>query len=146
MPSTKPSALDLSLAAHRTFLHLLVNTLVVSVINFTVWFAITFLVFLETRSVLATGLVAGIFLVATASSGTWFGSLVDHYRKKRVMQASALISLAVYVASFVFYQSTPESAFTDVSSARLWSFVVLTIAGVITGNIRAIAMQTLVTP
>ncbi len=145
MPSTKPSALDLSLAAHRTFLHLLVNTLIVSVINFTVWFAITFWVFLETRSVLATGMVAGIFLVATASSGIWFGSLVDHYRKKRVMQASALISLAIYVASFTFYQLTPESAFTDVSSPRLWIFVVLTMTGVITGNIRAIAMQTLVT-
>ena len=29
----------------RTFLHLLVNTLIVSVINFTVWFAITFWVY-----------------------------------------------------------------------------------------------------
>ena len=145
MPSTKPSALDLSLAAHRTFLHLVINTLIVSVINFTVWFAVTFWVFLETRSVLATGLVAGIFLIATASSGIWFGSLVDHYRKKRVMQASALISLVIYVGSFVFYQLTPESAFTEVSSPRLWIFVVLTMAGVITGNIRAIAMQTLVT-
>ena len=95
MPSTRPSALDLSLAAHRTFLHLLVNTLIVSVINFTVWFAVTFWVFLETRSVLATGLVAGIFLIATASSGIWFGSLVDRYRKKRVMQVSALISLVI---------------------------------------------------
>ena len=83
-------------AAHRVFLHLLVNTLLVSVINFTVWFAITFWVFLETRSVLATGMVAGIFLVATALSGIWFGSLVDHNRKKRVMQASTLVSLALY--------------------------------------------------
>ena len=38
----------------------------VSVMNFTVWFAITFWVFMETRSVLATGMVAGIFLVCTA--------------------------------------------------------------------------------
>ena len=51
--------------------------------NFTVWFAITFWVYLETRSVFATGMVAGIFLVATALSGIWFGSLVDHHRKKR---------------------------------------------------------------
>ena len=95
MPVTKPSALGLRLPAHRTFLHLLVNTLIVSAINFTVRFAITFWVLLETQSVLATGMVAGIVLVATASSGIWFGSLVDHCRKKRVMQASALISLTI---------------------------------------------------
>ena len=61
MSTTKARALDLSKSADRAFAHLLVNTLLVSVINFTVWFAITFWVFLETRSVLATGMVAGIF-------------------------------------------------------------------------------------
>jgi DHA3 family multidrug efflux protein-like MFS transporter len=66
----------------RAFVHLLVNTLRVSVINFTVWFAVTFWVFLETKSVLATGMVAGIFLATTAVSGIWFGSLVDHYGKE----------------------------------------------------------------
>ena len=55
--------LDFRQPAQRTFLHLLVNTLVVSVINFTVWFAVTFWVYLETRSVFATGVVSGIFLV-----------------------------------------------------------------------------------
>ena len=44
-------AVDLRNPAHRVFLHLLVNVLLVSVINFTVWFAITFWVYLETRSV-----------------------------------------------------------------------------------------------
>ena len=35
-------AVDLQRAGDRVFLQLLVNTLLVSVINFTVWFAITF--------------------------------------------------------------------------------------------------------
>ncbi|MBF6248530.1 MFS transporter, partial [Nocardia elegans] len=74
----------------RTFAHLLVNVLLVTFINFTVWFAITFFVYLRTRSVFATGVIAGIFLVATAATGVWFGSLVDHHRKKTVMQVSAL--------------------------------------------------------
>ena len=39
----------------RTFHRLLANTLLVSVTNFTAWFAITFFVYLETRSVFATG-------------------------------------------------------------------------------------------
>ena len=78
----------------KTFYQLLINTLLVSVINFTVWFAITFYVYLQTRSVFATGVVAGIFLVMTAVTGIWFGSLVDHYAKKTVMQVSAAASFA----------------------------------------------------
>ena len=95
MTASKPPVLDLKLPAHRTFVHLLVNTLLVSVINFTVWFAITFWVFLETKSVLATGMVAGIFLVMTSVSGIWFGSLVDRFRKKLVMQVSTAASLVL---------------------------------------------------
>ena len=69
----------------RTFFHLLTNTLVVSVINYTLWFAVTFYVYLQTRSVFATGMIAGIFLAFTALSGIWFGSLVDHHKKKQMM-------------------------------------------------------------
>ncbi|HYP46962.1 MAG TPA: MFS transporter, partial [Propionibacteriaceae bacterium] len=99
----------------RTFLHLLVNTLLVSVTNFTVWFAITFYVYLETRSVFATSTVSGIFLVATALTVIWFGSLVDRYRKKTVMQVSAAISLAVYAGCLVLYLLTPKGEYRDVT-------------------------------
>lgn len=129
----------------KVFYHLLANTLLVSVINFTVWFAITFYVYLQTRSVFATGVIAGIFLVMTALTGIWFGSLVDHHRKKTVMQASALISAALYTGAFVLHQLTPEHEFTDPSSVLLWAFVVLLMLGVIAGNIRTIALPTLVT-
>jgi DHA3 family multidrug efflux protein-like MFS transporter len=146
MTSTPSSrAIDLRISAHRVFLHLLINTLLVGVMNFTVWFAITFWVYLETRSVLATGMVAGIFLVATALSGIWFGSLVDRYRKKRVMQGSTLVSLGLYVAAFVLYQLTPKEVFTDPASVRLWIFIVIAMVGVIAGNVRSIALMTLVT-
>ena len=142
---TSPPVIDLHNGAHRVFLHLLVNVLLVSVINFTVWFAITFWVYLETRSVLATGMVAGIFLIATATSGIWFGSLVDHNRKKTVMQVSTLISLVLYLGAFVLYQLTPKEVFTDPASVRLWIFIVVSMVGVIAGNIRTIALMTLVT-
>ena len=145
MPTTKTRALDLSKSTDRAFVHLLVNTLLVSVINFTVWFAVTFWVFLETESVLATGMVAGIFLVATALSGIWFGSLVDHHRKKTVMQVSALVSLCFYAAAFTLYQLTPEPTFTNPASVTLWVFIVLSMLGVIAGNVRSIALMTLVT-
>ena len=129
----------------KTFYQLLINTLLVSVINFTVWFAITFYVYLQTRSVFATGVVSGIFLVLTALTGIWFGSLVDHHTKKSVMQASAVVSFTLYTAAFVIYQITPHESFIDPTSVALWTLIVLLMFGVIAGNIRTIALPTLVT-
>jgi DHA3 family multidrug efflux protein-like MFS transporter len=129
----------------RTFFHLLVSTLLVSVINFTVWFAITFYVYLETRSVFATGVISGIFLALTALTGIWFGSLVDHHAKKTMMQVSAVLSLALYAAALGLYQVTPHESFTDPASPSLWLLVLLLMVGVIVGNIRTIALPTLVT-
>ncbi|MFI5914723.1 MFS transporter [Dactylosporangium sp. NPDC051541] len=131
--------------ARTTFFHLLVSTLLVSVINFTVWFAITFYVYLETRSVFATGVVSGIFLVLSASTGIWFGSLVDHHRKKLVMQGSAAASLLLYTIAFAVYQTAPEGAFRDPAGVRLWTLIVVLMIGVIAGNLRTIALPTLVT-
>ncbi|MGN9909683.1 MFS transporter [Phytohabitans sp. LJ34] len=129
----------------KTFFNLLVSTLLVSVINFTVWFAITFYVYLQTRSVFATGLISGIFLALTASTGIWFGSLVDHHRKKTMMQVSTVASLALYTVAFAVYQLTPKQSFTDPASVALWVVVLLLMFGVIAGNIRTIALPTLVT-
>jgi DHA3 family multidrug efflux protein-like MFS transporter len=142
---TDHSALDLRTGTQRTFLHLLLSTLVVSVINFTVWFAVTFWVYLETRSVFATGLISGIFLVSIAGTGIWFGSLVDHHHKKTVMQWSAAVSLLLYAGCLAIYLPTPDATFRDPGSVRLWVFIVLLMLGVVAGNLRTIAMPTLVT-
>jgi MFS transporter, DHA3 family, multidrug efflux protein len=129
----------------RTFHHLLVNTLLVSVINFTAWFAITFFVYLQTRSVLATGLISGIYLTFTALSGLWFGSLVDHHRKRTVMMLSSAASLALYAVCLAVYLRAGRESFSDPTSWILWIFVLLLMMGVIVGNIRTIAMSTAVT-
>ncbi len=127
------------------FHHLLVNNLAANITNFTVWFAVTFWVFLETRSVFATGMIAGIYLVLTASLGIWFGSLVDHHRKKSVMLASSAVSLALYAASLAMLLLVPEREFADVGSVALWLFILAVMFGVIAGNVRIIALPTLVT-
>ena len=132
-------------ARRRVFHHVLANTLVVSVMDFTVWFAVTFFVYLETRSVFATGIIAGIFLAFTALSGLWFGSLVDHHRKKTVMVASTGMSLVFYAASLAVYLVAGREEFSDPASVTLWVFVLLLMVGVITGNIRGIALSTVVT-
>jgi MFS transporter, DHA3 family, multidrug efflux protein len=93
MSTTKTRALDLSRSTARAFPHLLVNTLRVSVINFTVCFAVTFWVFLETKSVLATGMVAGIFLRRRPSAGSGSAASSITTAKKTIMQALSLASL-----------------------------------------------------
>ncbi len=142
---TASPALDLRSGTQRVFAHLLANNLLVGVINYTVWFALTFWVFLETGSVFGTGLIAGIFLVATAATGIWFGSLVDHHRKHTVMQASAIASGVLYGVAFAVLLLAPAASFTTVASVPLWVFVVLLMLGVIAGNPRSIALPTCVT-
>jgi DHA3 family multidrug efflux protein-like MFS transporter len=133
-------------SGHRTtFRHALANTLVASVVNSTVWFAVTFWVYLETRSVFATGVISGIFLGLTALSGVWFGGLVDHHGKRNVMLASSVASFALYAASLAVYLAAGPEPFRDPGSPILWGFAVLLMSGVIVGNIRGIALSTVVT-
>lgn len=127
------------------FHRILGNNLVANITNFTVWFAITFWIFIETRSVFATGMVAGIYLVFTAGLGFWLGSIVDHNGKKLSMLGSSLVSFIFYAAAFVMVLSAPEGAFADPYGIYLWTFVLLVMLGVIAGNIRSIALPTLVT-
>ncbi|GHA37130.1 multidrug resistance protein [Devosia pacifica] len=129
----------------KPFYQILFNNLVANVTNFTVWFAITFWTFLETQSVFATGMIAGVYLVFTAAFGFWFGSIVDHNPKKTAMLGSGVVSALFYLASLGILLLEPEGAFTDPYGPYLWGFVLMVMLGVIAGNIRSIALSTLVT-
>jgi DHA3 family multidrug efflux protein-like MFS transporter len=122
------------------FHRILVNNLLANITNFTAWFAITFWVFLETGSVFATGMIAGIFLTFTGVLGIWLGALVDHHGKTEVMAGSSLASFAFYALSFALMQAAPAGAFANPYGAWLWILVVLVMGGVIAGNIRSIAL------
>lgn len=128
----------------RAFYHVLGNTLVSSVTNFTMWFALTFWVYLETQSVFATSMIAGLYLALTASSGFWLGSIVDHNPKKQVMLGSSVASFALYALALGVYQLAGLERLTDIASPYLWVFVSIIMVGVIAGNIRTIALTTLV--
>jgi len=129
----------------RTFYAVLVNSLTASLTNTIVWFAVTFWAYLETRSVFATSIMAGIYLATVALSGFALGSLVDHHRKKKAMMISSIGSLLLYVLAFLVYVSTPETVFKNPSSVLLWVFIILNLLGAIAGNIRTISLATLVT-
>ncbi len=114
-------------------------------INTFVWFAVTFWVYLQTKSVVATSVMAGIYLVTVAISGFFLGSLVDRYQKKTAMMLSSVCSLCLYILAYTIFTSTPTSVFTDPSSVTLWVFIILALLGAIAGNLRTIALPTLVT-
>jgi MFS transporter, DHA3 family, multidrug efflux protein len=127
------------------FYHLLGNNLIANITNFTVWFALTFWVYLETQSVFATGTIAGVYLVFTAGFGFWLGSIVDHNPKKLAMLGSSAVSAGFYVLSLAMLLLSPEGVFTNPYGWHLWVLVLLVMLGVIAGNIRSIALPTLVT-
>ena len=127
------------------FHQILGNNLIANITNYTVWFALTFWVYLETRSVFATGMIAGVYLVFTAAFGFWFGSIVDHNPKKLAMLGSSVTSAAFYTLSLAMVWLEPEGAFANPYGPYLWVFVFLVMLGVIAGNIRSIALPTLVT-
>ena len=129
----------------KPFHQILANNLVANITNFTVWFALTFWVFIETQSVFATGMIAGVYLVFTAGFGFWLGSIVDHNPKKLAMMGSSVVSFGFYALSMAMVLFEPEGAFTNPYGWYLWVFVFLVMLGVIAGNIRSIALPTLVT-
>ncbi|WKZ46282.1 MAG: MFS transporter [Anaerolineales bacterium] len=129
----------------KTFYQILANTILANVTNMTVWFALIFFIYLQTKSVTATSIVSGIFLVLTAGLGIWFGSIVDHNKKKNAMILSGVVSLLIYIIGFGIYLAVPAETWKDPTSVTLWVFNVLLIIGVIAGNIRSIAVPTLVT-
>ena len=89
----------------KPFHYILANNLVANITNFTVWFALTFWVFIETQSVFATGRIAGVYLVFTAGFGFWLGSIVDHNPKKLAMMGSSVVSFGFYALSLAMVES-----------------------------------------
>jgi DHA3 family multidrug efflux protein-like MFS transporter len=58
---------------------------------------------------------------------------------------SSMISLVLYAVAGLIFITTPNEELTDASSVRLWIFIILTLVGAIIGNLRGIAISTLVT-
>lgn len=129
----------------RTFTHLLVNTAVAGLTTSYLWFALTFWAYLETRSVLATGVIGGTYMLFVSASSIVFGSVVDHHRKIMVMRASTVATLVLFVLAGVFYLQVPGADMTDLRQPWFWVFAVLILIGSIVEHMRNIALSTCVT-
>lgn len=129
----------------RIFLQVLANTMVANVTTSFLWFALTFWVYLETRSVLATGIIGGAYMLLIAFFAMLFGTIVDRHRKLQVMVFSSVLTLASFAVAGVIYLLQPESALVDLSGPWFWVFAGVILFGSVVEHMRNIALSTTVT-
>jgi DHA3 family multidrug efflux protein-like MFS transporter len=132
-------------AAKSAFINVLVNTLIANVTTSFLWFALTFWVYIETQSVLATGVIGGAYMLFVAFFAMMFGTIVDRHRKHAVMMLSSLISAAAFLAAGVLYLTQPESALLDLGGPWFWLFSGIILFGGVIEQLRNIALSTTVT-
>jgi DHA3 family multidrug efflux protein-like MFS transporter len=132
-------------AGFRTFLQVLVNTAVANVTTSFLWFALTFWAYLETRSVLATGVIGGAYMLFLAVFAIPFGTLVDRHRKHRVMVISSSVTLGAFLACGLMYLLFDESDLIDLGQPWFWLFSGIMLFGAVIENMRNIALSTTVT-
>ena len=129
----------------RTFRQLLLNTLVSGVTSSFLWFALTFWVYLETRSVVATGVIGGAFALSSAVLGPYFGTFVDRHRKHHAMMVTTSLSLVCFAVATLVFVAVPTSSLLSLTHPAFWVLVGATLLGSVAGNMRGIALSTCVT-
>jgi MFS transporter, DHA3 family, multidrug efflux protein len=127
------------------FRQLLVNTLGTGVTSSFVWFALTFWVFLETRSVVATGVVGGAFSISSAVLGPFFGTYVDHHRKHQALVLTSVISTVCFATATAVFVSVDADDLLSLTSPWFWALVAATLLGSVAGQLRSIPLSTCVT-
>lgn len=53
----------------KSFYFVLANTLISNIVNSTIWFAIIFYTYLQTKSVLVTSVISGLYLLSVTITG-----------------------------------------------------------------------------
>lgn len=131
--------------ATRAFTNVLVNTLIANVTTSFLWFALTFWVYIETQSVLATGIIGGAYMLFVAFFSMVFGTIVDRNRKHTVMLLSSLVSAGAFAVAGGMYLWQPESALLDLGAPWFWLFSGVILFGGVIEQLRNIALSTTVT-
>jgi MFS transporter, DHA3 family, multidrug efflux protein len=129
----------------RTFTGILVNTALANITTSYLWFALTFWLYLETRNVIATGVVGGAYMLLIALSSISFGTFVDRYRKLAVMRFAAGFTPVMFLLSGVMFLLIPASSLLDLTHPWFWVFTLVILVGAVVENLRNIALSTTVT-
>jgi DHA3 family multidrug efflux protein-like MFS transporter len=128
-----------------TFRRLLVNTLVSGVTSSFLWFAVTFWVFLETRSVVVTGVIGGAFSISSAVLSPFFGTYVDRHRKRDAMALATVISVVSFTLATLVFVTVDADALLRLTNPWFWALIGTTLLGSVSGQLRSIALSTCVT-
>ncbi len=129
----------------NVFNRLLVNTLATGVTSSFLWFALTFWVYLETRSVVATGVIGGAFSISSAVIGPFFGTFADRHRKHTAMMLSTAVSAFCFTVATVVFVAVDAERLLRLRSPWFWLLVGVTLLGSVAGQMRGIALSTCVT-
>ncbi len=129
----------------KAFRMVLANTLVANVTSSYLWFALTFWAYLETRSVMATAIIGGSFMLLIAVFGTMFGTIVDRNKKKRVMVMSSVVTFTTYLVAGALFLAYPTSTLVDWNGPVFWVFAIIILIGSVVEGMRNIALSTTVT-
>lgn len=129
----------------KQFYNVLLNTLIANVTTSYLWFALTFWVYLETKSVMATAIIGGSYMLFVAIFSLVFGTFVDHHKKKNVMLVSSIITCVAYIAAGILYLIFPKSDLISWHGIVFWLFAGAILIGGVVENMRNIALSTTVT-
>jgi MFS transporter, DHA3 family, multidrug efflux protein len=129
----------------KQFYQVLVNTLIANVTTSFLWFGLTFWVYLETQSVLATGIIGGLYMLLIALLSMVFGTFVDKHKKKHVMVYATLITFIAYSLAGLIYLMFSKESLVDWTQYAFWLFGGIILIGAVVENMRNIALSTTVT-
>lgn len=129
----------------KYFKHVLFNTLIANVTTSYLWFAVTFWAYLETKNVMATAIIGGVYMLLVALFSIVFGTVVDHNKKKSVMMFSAIFTLVAFTAGAAVYWLAPADVITNLGQPLFWVFACIILIGAVIENMRNIALSTTVT-
>jgi DHA3 family multidrug efflux protein-like MFS transporter len=136
---------DAPSAIPRVFRALLINTLITGVTSTFLWFALTFWVYLETRSVVATGVIGGAFAISSALLGPLFGTYVDRHRKHTALAITTAAAVVCFTVATAVFVTVDSDDLLRLRSPWFWLLALSTLLGSVAGQLRGIALSTCVT-
>lgn len=129
----------------KHFYQVLLNTLIANVTTSFLWFALTFWAYLETKSVMATAIIGGSYMLLVAIFSIVFGTIVDHNKKKRVMLFASMFTAVAYVLAGLIFLTFPQNELSNWQHGAFWLFATVILIGSVVENMRNIALSTVVT-
>lgn len=128
----------------KRFFPILINVATANTSAYFLWSAFSFWIYLETKSVLILSILSGTYMLLVTLSSMLFGTIVDKYKKKRVITLASVVTLALLCVSGWVMHFEPKSQISQLSSPSFWLFSIPLLLAALACNLRGIALSTTV--